>query len=179
MEAGLALRTLNGAIASPQFLHGVLVVNSHRALLGVNNPDGTVHVINSNAVGAGTLGSTGQLNSCLNLLGISVHAGDAPCAVRIIGRVSLPSLVVLGRVCGLRRLVLTSQILALLSLALALLLLLLSGLLLLVSLALLLGRLLLLLLSGLLRLLTGASPQLLSGCISKCCGNGSQRACYD
>ena len=171
MEAGLALRTLNGAIASPQFLHGVLVVNSHRALLGVNNPDGTVHVINSNAVGAGTLGSTGQLNSCLNLLGISVHAGDAPCAVRIIGRVSLPSLVVLGRVCGLRRLVLTSQILALLSLALALLLL--------VSLALLLGRLLLLLLSGLLRLLTGASPQLLSGCISKCCGNGSQRACYD
>ena len=90
----------------PDLLHRCLIVHGHGVVGGVGNPDGTVYIVNGDAVSCVVLVALvvlddGQLGDCLNLQGVRVNTSDSRNVLVAVSGARNPNLVGLLGVCDL------------------------------------------------------------------------------
>ena len=90
----------------PGLLQGCLIVHGHGVVGGVGNPDGTVYIVNGDAVSCVVLVALivfddGQLGDCLNLQGVRVNTSDSRNVLVAVCSARNPNLVGLLGVCDL------------------------------------------------------------------------------
>ena len=90
----------------PDLLHRCLIVHGHGVVGGVGNPDGTVYIVNGDAVSCVVLVALvvlddGQLGDCLNLQGVRVNTSDSGNVLVAVCSARNPNLVGLLGVCDL------------------------------------------------------------------------------
>ena len=90
----------------PDLLHRCLIVHGHGVVGGVGNPDGTVYIVNGDAVSCVVLVALvvlddGQLGDCLNLQGVRVNTSDSRNVLVAVCSARNPNLVGLLGVCDL------------------------------------------------------------------------------
>ena len=90
----------------PDLLHRCLIVHGHGVVGGVGNPDGTVYIVNGDAVSCVVLVALrvlddGQLGDSLNLQGVCVNASNRRNVLVAVSGARNPNLVGLLGVCDL------------------------------------------------------------------------------
>ena len=90
----------------PGLLQGCLIVHGHGVVGGVGNPDGTVYIVNGDAVSCVVLVAfvvldDGQLGDCFNLQGVRVNTSDSGNVLVAVCSARNPNLVGLLGVCDL------------------------------------------------------------------------------